>query len=218
MLLTLSGIDCSGKSTQIERLIAGLEARGHRTRRFWFRPGYSREMDTLRSVVRRLRPGAIPPPGKSSAREQTFARPGVARAWMTMALADSMLQYALKLRALLTAGFTVVCDRYVYDARLDLQLRFPDQTQTFALPLDLVEWSAPRPDLALLLTLPRAEMLRRMALKREPFPDAPALRDRRYAAYERLAAVGPVTAIDAARPIDVVAADVMSHVERQLHT
>ena len=132
-----------------------------------------------------------------------------------MATVDTLLQYGVKLRALLAAGRVVVCDRYLHDARLDLKLRFPEQYASFGLALDTVEWVCPRPDVAILLTIPRDEMLRRMALKAEPFPDPPDLRDRRHQAYLRLAEVGPVEAVAADQPIDAIHGEIMAHVDRR---
>ena len=207
MIVTLSGIDCSGKTTQIEHLHGALEARGHRVRRFWFRPGYGAELDALRGLVRRLRPGALPTTAAPEARARAFASPRVQATWVTMAVADLLLQYALKLRALSLAGHTVLCDRWLDDAALDLELRFPVVAGHLDAGLAGVRAVCPRPHASILLMLPHAEMLRRMALKDEPFPDAPEVRDRRYAAYEALARSGRYTVIDADRPIPTLHAE-----------
>ncbi|MGM0574763.1 MAG: dTMP kinase [Myxococcota bacterium] len=210
MLIALSGIDCAGKSTQIERLSHALEARGRRPLVFWFRPGYSREMDALRAAVRRLRPGALPTADRVEVRREVFARPGVRRTWAAAALSDTVLQYAVKLRGHLLAGRTVICDRWLDDARLDLTLRFPDLTGPLDAAHRLIERVCPRPDRHLLLTVPHDEMLRRMAIKDEPFPDPPDVRDRRYDAYLRLAEGDRIHAVDGARPPEEVHREVLA--------
>ncbi len=212
MIITLSGIDCSGKSTQLEHLERALRDRGQRVRRVWYRPGYSREMDALRAVVRRVRSGALPTTADPDARQRAFARPGVGRAWIGMAVVDTLLQYGVKVRAASAAGEVVLCDRYVEDALLDLRLRFPSDWDGSGRLARLLRAACPRPDLALLLMLSHAEMLRRQGEKQEPFPDPPALRDARFDAYSELARGGRLTVIEAGRPIDVVHADVLSRV------
>jgi thymidylate kinase len=158
-------------------------------------------MDALRRAVRRLNPAMIPPPGPSAARDASFSRPTVARTWLTAAVVDTLLQYALKVRRWLWAGWDVICDRYLLDARVDLVLRFPSEHRAIDLALDVAERLCPAPTSAYLLTLPHDEMCRRMALKREPFPDPPSLRDSRYDAYMAVAEAGRITTIDASQPI-----------------
>ena len=203
-LIALSGVDCAGKSTQIALLARALEERGERPRVIWFRPGYSRELDALRALVRRVRPGSLPTVQNPERRQQAFARPRVQKAWLAMAGADILLQLALKVRLLVLTGHSVICDRYVADARLDLELRFPGLALRHQNLLDAAARACPAPDRWFLLNLPEDEMLRRMEQKREPFPDAPGVRRARYAAYQAMALRPEVIVIDAARPIEAV--------------
>ncbi len=134
-----------------------------------------------------------------------------------MALTDTLLQCALKLRASLAAGQTVICDRYLSDARLDLKLRFPEHFSVFRPAFAAVEWLCPRPDLSVLLTIPHDEMLRRMAIKKEPFPDSPELRERRYLAYMHLASTAEVTSVSADRSVEDIHTEILSHVDRRAY-
>jgi thymidylate kinase len=213
-LIALSGIDCAGKSTQLALLEAALRSRGRKVRVFWFRPGYSRELDRLRALVRQVKPGALPRvetlPEK---RARAFANSRVRTTWITMAVADTIIQYGLKLRAWLAEGETVVCDRYVHDAILDLTLRFPDQFDASGCVARALVAACPEPSLSLLLMLPKAEMERRMAIKCEPFPDDLPTRELRFAAYGRFASSGAFRVVDAARPIGRIHAEILSSVE-----
>lgn len=202
-LVTFSGIDCSGKSTQIELLRAHLEASGHRVAVEWFRPGYSRWLDVGRATVRRFRPSALPSAGASSERDRAFSRPSVRIAWSGLAVTDSLAHFLGRLRALRLAGKTVICDRYVWDARIDLALRFPELAGALGPTMRGVEVLAPKPDLSILLRIPHEVMLNRMQVKAEPFPDRPEVRDARFRMYDELRKPG-VTVVDAvASPQDV---------------
>jgi thymidylate kinase len=197
MILAVSGVDCAGKSTQIAMLEAHLRAHGARPDVRWHRPGYSRGLDLARAAVRRLRPGAMPAPGPSAARERAFSNPRLQRAWAAMALVDTLTHYAVEVRALSLAGRAVICDRYVDDGLLDLRLRFPDLHTDRWLTTRALLRATPRPDLSILLMLDRARVQERIAAKAEPFPDPPATRERRHAAYDALAASGRFTVVDA---------------------
>lgn len=210
-LITVSGIDCAGKSTQIALLAEALRAHGHqRVRVFWYRPGYSDELDALRALVRRVRPGALPRAESApEARARLFDKGSVRHTWLAMALVDTLAQYGAKLRAFLARGETVICDRYVHDGLLDLKLKFPelgDLHDVFARTLPKM---CPTPDTALLLMLPKHVMLERMAQKREPFPDSEAIRDARYAAYEELGRSGRFHVLDAAQAVEALHQDMM---------
>lgn len=214
-LITVSGVDCAGKSTQIERLADALRSRGEEPVVVWFRPGYSRDLDRIRALVRRVRPSTLPTASRDDrARAQAFARPSVQRAWIAMALLDTLVQYAARVRGLIAAGRTVICDRYLADARLDLELRFPERRPDFAPFLTPTGWLCPRPDVQLLLLLPYEEMLRRSHAKQEPFPDSPEVRDRRFDAYVELGRSGSFVNVDSARPIAEVHDEIMGAVSR----
>lgn len=215
-VIAVSGVDGAGKSTQIELLAQRLRAAGQAPHVFWFRPGYSDEMNALRSLARRLRPGALPRAG--AAREATFARPGVRKTWVVAALGDTLLQYAAKVRALSLAGRAVICDRYLADGAMDLALRFPELEAPLRPAWAAVRRLAPRPDVSLFLALPLDQAAQRLATKDEPFPDPPALRATRHARYTGLAAQGAFDVlIDAAPAPEVVAEAVWAAVEPALH-
>ena len=202
VLVSVSGVDLAGKTTQLELLERWLMAEGLRATRLWHRPGYSPALDGLRRAVRRIRPSALPPPGPSASRAEVFQRPSVRAAWITMALADSVAHYGLRVRAALRCHDVVLCDRYVADAVLDFRFRFGERAA------DLMRRTlhpvAPIPHAALLLVLSWDEVLRRLSVKDEPFPEPMDARRLRYHAYQELAARGEHVVVDATPPANVV--------------
>jgi len=156
----------------------------------WFRPGYSKVLDWARRAVRWVRPTALPLASDRGSRDRLFRVPRVARTWAFMALADSIVHYCLIVRWYSAIGHTVLCDRYVEDALIDLRLRFPDLGTDRWLLAKWLRVLAPIPIASIVLTIPHAEMLRRMRLKNEPFPDEVGTRDLRFQAYQEMAADG----------------------------
>lgn len=204
MIISLSGIDCAGKSTQLSRLEEALDARGHDVERVWFRPGYSAVMDKLRAGVRRVRPQTLPRESAPAARGRAFSRPGVSQAWVGMAVIDTLINLGGYVRWRSLLGKTVLCDRYIEDALVDLSLRFPALVEADgALRRTLVR-ACPTPDVAFLLSLSEEEVARRALIKAEPFEDPPEVRAARYAAYMELARMGRFTLIDAEQPVEHV--------------
>lgn len=197
VLIALSGIDGAGKSTQLELLADELERRGRRPVRLWYRPGYSRRLDRARALIRRLRPVTLPGADRAEARAAAFARPGVSAAWMIAAVLDTLVEYGALARRHLGRGRDVLCDRYLMDARLDLELRFPQLDPWAARLSAALEVLCPVPDSQILLMISEEEMRRRNRLAAEPFPDPPQIRAARHRAYRELASNRSIAALDA---------------------
>lgn len=149
-LITFSGLDGSGKSTQIDRLRAALAAQGCRTRvlQFWD--------DVV--VLRRWREGFV---HKVFGSEQGVGAPGrpvrrrdknmrgwhLALARHLLYLLDAVSLRLVVRRARHSADDFIIMDRYLYDELANLPLGQP-ASRAFARCL---LWLAPRPELSLLL-------------------------------------------------------------------
>lgn len=187
VLVTFSGIDGAGKSTQIQLLQDHLVARGLKSRYLRSRGGYTSGFERLKSCLRRHVPGALPPPGHSPRRERQFKHRWVQRMWLTLAILDLMRACALQIRRWLRQGDIVICDRYIWDTLIDFQINFPKaKVERWWLWRALI-WSAPRPDASFLLVVTPQESERRALAKGDPFPDPWEKRQKRYELYHRLA-------------------------------
>lgn len=214
-VIAFSGMDCSGKSTQIGRLRSKLEARNEAVSVLWHRPGYSSGLDRLRGAVRRLRPSALPTLHSPSDRERVFGRPWVRRLWAAAAVADMAWHYGVHVRRAAVRS-TVICDRYTYDGLVDLSLRFPE----LGVPnWHLSRWMlrvVPKPTLHFALVVSRETLEKRAAAKNEPFPDTLGVREKRFARYEEWTGTDRgVRVIDAGRTEEEVFQEIWALVSRE---
>ena len=207
-LVAFSGVDGSGKSTQIERLEAELAARGQAFHRVWARGGYTPGFNVLKGLMRRGAGKRVPSAGPSEARDRALGRPWVRRVWLWLAIADLTLLYAVALRWWRVRGRTVICDRYVVDTQLDFALHFPTVNVERMLLWKILKLVAPRPEVHLVMLLPVEESLRRCAEKGEPFTDPVERFEARLEFYKLLGARPGFHAIDARESIGVIADDV----------
>lgn len=201
MLISISGVDCAGKSTQIERLREYFISQGKTCEVVWYRPGYSKRMQRSKRVVRfglhlirqvagvfRRVPGGVFPKACALHVESDEKKRGSkvpAPLWLTSAILDAMVEWGVSLRLQMKKNDVVICDRYFEDGRLDLHFRYPQYS--FAEPIfQAIRAVIPEPDCAFLLWLPYETVLERAEAKREPFPDSSHTRKLRYRAYDFL--------------------------------
>lgn len=210
MIISFSGVDCAGKSTQIELLRQYLISIGKTCTVFWYRPGYSQEMQFAKNMLRKavslckkinhgtesLHPSESIPKIDQEKRANPTIPPSL---WIGTALADTALQWAVKLRMLEHRFDVVICDRYIDDAYLDLVFKYP--SHTWGKPaLQALAPLFPKPDVSMLLMLPYDEVKKRADAKNEPFPDDDETRKKRYEAYKSMNP-SHLAVIDAARDI-----------------
>lgn len=218
-LITFSGSDGAGKTTQINLLIDHLREQGQRPVYLWVRGGYTPLFVKAKALLRRAPGGrVVPPPGQSAKRQQALGKSWVRRLWLTVSLLDLMLTYGVLVRWWRRRGRTVVCDRYLWDTELDFQLNFPqEQVATWRL-YRLLTKIVPRPSVSFLLLLPVDESVRRSKLKREPFPDTPEVLAARLAFYQETSARWRCQVLDGRRTIAELAAEIREQVAATART
>ena len=197
LLVSFSGLDGSGKSTQISNLVRALHGNGYRTRQlaFWdnvvvgsrYREGF------VHKAYKSER--GIGAPGKPVERRDKNVR----RWYLTLARHFLYFVDAVNLRFVVgkarrSGADVVILDRYIYDELANLPLSSPI-TRTY---VRCVNWMVPHPDVAYLLDAdPEA------ARERKPEYPVDFMRECRRA-YKNLAAiVGRITIIP---PLELEAA------------
>lgn len=185
-LIVFSGLDGTGKSTQIEFLIDYLRNRGQLPKCIWTRGGYTTLFNGLKNLLRKLIGGRIPPPGHSEKREQVMRSKRVQKFWLIIALLDLLRVYAVQIRFWLWSGKIVICDRYLIDTLIDFKINFKNQAIEQWFLYKLMLWASPRPDVSFLMLIPVEEAIKRSGRKDEPFPDSPEVLTKRLSMYQEL--------------------------------
>ena len=153
-LVALSGMDGSGKSSAALELVARLEAGGRPALAAWSRVGTDWHLldpvaRPLRALLRRPEGGMADPTGEGVGTAGTARRRDPLRwAWTLVVV----LTYAATCRRLAAArarGFDVVCDRWLADALIDVEVRYGRHRAAEWLLRRLM----PRPEHAVLLVL-----------------------------------------------------------------
>ena len=175
-MVSISGVDGSGKTLQIEILRRVLVTSGVPYTYYWNRIGCSRLTKLLSGMARRSKNGASSGGNSFSDSQIDLGRRNsvfqTAWAW-SMAL-DLVLRYNWNvrlpiLRGYLGAGKVVICDRYSIDAAAEMLTRIPECGRGVRMAIAFLKAFSPRPHIAFLLEVPVDVAQRRhdIAISRE---------------------------------------------------
>ena len=207
-LITFSGIDCAGKSTQIARITETLTACGQKPVYLWSRGGYTPVFHAMKTVCRKIVGRKVLPSGRTENRTKAFRKGWVRSVWLTLAMLDLILVYGIYIRWLKLLGRTVVADRYLADTWIDFTLNFPGANFDRWPLWKILELITPKPDHAFLLFIPVEESLQRSKQKYEPFPDSEEVLRQRLEYYSGFSRTGNWHIIDCIRPLDAIADEI----------
>ena len=130
MIVSFSGCDGAGKSTQINELVKSLNANGLTVKNVWSRGGYTPGFNIVKSGVlwilgknkkRSVKSGTLDD-NYFRRREKILNQDIIARLWLAFAIIDITLLYGVYIRVLSKLGVIVICDRYIADTKIDFEI------------------------------------------------------------------------------------------------
>ena len=185
-MISFSGIDSSGKTTYITLLKNYFEKRRIKYKVVWSRGGYTSFFEAAKKLVRFFGGKKLPKSGHSEQRDEMFKKKSISKTWYILALLDLIRLYAFTFRIYKLLGFTVICDRYIWDTYIDFCFQFSEDQIEKSMLWKILTRIHRKPDVSLFLFVSPEESLRRSIEKREPFSEPLEKRTSRIELYFKL--------------------------------
>ena len=182
-MISFSGIDCAGKSTQIEKIANYLREKNVRCTVIHSRGGYTPLLESLKSLIRSDKHESFE--GQTKYRASVHANPQKRKMLLWFSILDLGLYYGIWFRIVELFGTTILADRYFWDSYIDFEMKYPE--------IEFTKWNVwkiaraiyMKPRKALIFTIPTELSMYRSTLKHEPWPEPSEIRQDRIERYLR---------------------------------
>ena len=184
MIVSFSGIDSAGKTTQIEMLLRYCDENNIRAKRLWGKARGTPGVEFLKSLVRRDR--KMSKEEKQEYRAEFFQNMKKKRFLLIMSLLDLLWYFGIYYRIESLFHKVTILDRYVWDTYIEVSPEFPGIPFENWLLWKMVVWLSPKPRHSFLFVIPAEESLRRDIQKNDLTVDALELKQAKIDLYMQL--------------------------------
>ena len=98
MIIVFSGVDCAGKSTQIELLKKEFLSQGVTAQSLWLRGGYTPGFELLKNFLRIILGKKMIPVGRGKEKQKAMSNSFIVYLWLVIAMLDLLFLYAIIIR------------------------------------------------------------------------------------------------------------------------
>lgn len=187
-MISFSGIDCGGKSTQIENVKRAFDEQKKRCKIIHSRGGYTPLLEFVKTLIRKDRGGSAEEHAKY--REEVHASPKKRKLLLWLSIFDLGLYYGVWFRIVELFGTTILADRYFWDSLIDFRMKYAEFDFEKWLVWKFTKAICLKPKKSIIYTIPAELSMYRSTLKDEPWPEPIEVRRDRIDRYMQEIALG----------------------------
>lgn len=203
MIVSFSGIDSSGKSTQLDLLSRYFSSQKIRYKYIWSKARGTPGVVFLKSLVRRDR--KLSAEEKKEYRDNYFKNQKKEKFLYVVSMLDLFWYWGIYFRLLNLIYQYVLCDRYIWDTFIELQHDFPHIDTERSILWKVVHWIAAKPKVSFCFFVPAEVSLQRDLQKNAAGVEDIVRKKSKIALYQKCAEHACWTRImDGLMPIDVL--------------
>lgn len=180
-MISFSGIDCGGKSTQIEKINEYLKAKGKRCKVVHSRGGYTPLLEFVKTLIRKDKGGKSEESEKY--RAEVHGNPKKRKLLLWLSIYDLGMYYGVWFRLVELFGTTILADRYFWDSYIDFKMKYPEFDFERWLVWKIAKAIYKKPKHSIIYIIPAELSMYRSALKDEPWPEPVEVRRDRIDRY-----------------------------------
>ena len=211
-MISFSGIDCGGKSTQIENVKNEFAKRKKRCKVIHSRGGYTPVLEFVKTIIRRDDPNDKQ--SQAEYREKVHKSSKKRKLLLWLSIFDLGMYYGIYFRLVALFGTTILADRYFWDSCIDFRMKYPEFNFEKWLVWKFAKAIYLKPKISIIYTIPAELSMYRSTLKDEPWPEPIDVRRDRIDRYMKEIELGKWKyVIDATASIEDVFAETMKVID-----
>ena len=206
-MISFSGIDCAGKSTQLEIIKKCLDKKGIKSRVIWSRGGYTSWIEGIKNLLRK--DTYYSDEQKQEYREAFKKSSMKQKLLLWSSICDLIRYYGIVFRFIEMKGTLILCDRYIWDTYIDFKMKYPTINFEKWFIWKLMIKTIKKPKVSIIFTIPIDVSMQRSIEKDDPHSEPYDFRYERLKLYQEEINNGRWQhVIDAEMTIDKVAKEV----------
>lgn len=183
-MISFSGIDCGGKSTQIEKISEYMQQTAKRkniVKVIHSRGGYTPLLEFTKKIIRKDKNSTREEQDKY--REEIHSSSKKRKLLLWLSILDLGIYYGIYFRICEMFGKIILADRYFWDSYIDFLMKYPEFNFEKWIVWKMTRKIYLKPKHSIIYVIPAELSMYRSTLKEEPWPEPVEIRKKRIAMY-----------------------------------